>query len=247
MASPTPLPTASITRHANSSRAAARGHPAAVRARGGGLAGQRRDLLRRLGREGLHQRHDPHREGRRGRRRRQRDGAGWFRRDGDQRRSRQVERRGHRARRLHRHHRRGDPSGERRRHRRRGQRQGDHHQPVAGQGRRLRRAHRRLQRDRQHVRPHHPQHLQRAAARPAARPGLHRPVPDLRHDRAVQLRPRRAGDAGRHARIPGGQPVGRQRLVGLRVGRGGLRARSATPRTASSGSRCEDAVWGWPR
>ena len=97
-------------------------------------------------------------------------------------------------------------------------------------------------------RPDHPQHLQRHAARPAPGAGLHRPVPDLRHDRPVQLRPRRAGDPGRHARLPGRQPVGRQPVARLRAGRGARCARSpATPRTEASGSRCDGAVSAWRR
>ena len=63
-----------------------------------------------------------------------------------------------------------------------------------------------LQRLGQQGRRADPEHGQRPPARPAARARLGRPLPDLRHDRPLQLRPRRAGDARRHARLLPGQP-----------------------------------------
>ena len=95
------------------------------------------------------------------------------------------------------------------RHRRRGHRQGQHHQtwPQAKAVTFGVRTGDYSDVDQQD-RPAHPEHLQRAAARPAARAGVGRPVADLRHDRSLQLRARRAGDPGRHARLLRGQPVG---------------------------------------
>ena len=61
--------------------------------------------------------------------------------------------------------------------------------------------HRGVRREHQQERPPHPERVQRAAARAAARARLGRAVPDLRHDRTLQLRARRAGRPRRHPRL----------------------------------------------
>ena len=77
-------------------------------------------------------------------------------------------------------------------------------------------------------------------ARPAAGPGQRRPQPDLRHHRDRELRARRAGDPGRHARLP----VRRSTCTALACwlgrrdpGRHPRAVSAAGSRTASSGSR----------
>ena len=176
------------------------------------------------------------------------DRAQRLRRDGDDRRQGQVERRHHRDRRLHRDDRRGDlAQGHRRRRHRPPRSSHGHHTWPRPAGPHLRRPHRRVQRHGELLRPGHPQHLQRHPARAAPGAGLHRAVPDLRDDRSVELRPRRAGDHGRHARVPGRQPVGRQPVARLRAGRDLLRVHRLGSRTAASGSRCDGAASGWRR
>ena len=60
---------------------------------------------------------------------------------------------------------------------------------------------RRLRRQHQQVGRVPPVQRQRHPARPAAGAGQRRPQPDLRHHRDLELRARRAGDPGRHARL----------------------------------------------
>ena len=77
--------------------------------------------------------------------------------------------------------------------------------------------------------------------RPAARPGFGGPVPDLRHHRPDQLRPRRDGHArgSRDVRFLRG---GSSDLVGAVVGCRLRRRPSAGSRTRGSGSRCGAGV-----
>ena len=88
-----------------------------------------------------------------------------------------------------------------------------------------------------------PVQRQRHPARPAAGPGQRRPQPDLRHDRALELRARRAGDPGRHARLRPGQRGRAEPVARRRPGRDHLCASPAGSRTASCGNRCDDEGW----
>ncbi len=107
--------------------------------------------------------------------------------------------------------------------------------------------HRCVRREHQQDRPPHPERVQRAAARAAPRARLGRAVPDLRHDRPVQLRARRAGGARRHPRLRARQR-GRAEPVGRRHHRRHpVRGHRLRSRTGACGSRCDAGAWASPR
>ncbi len=105
-------------------------------------------------------------------------------------------------------------------------------------------------RPRRRLRRHHeqvgrvpPVQRQRHPARPPAGPGQRRPQPDLRHHRDLELRARRAGDPGRHARLLPDQRARNGPVDRWRAAWSSCVASAAGSRTASCGNRYEGAGW----
>ena len=203
------------------------------------------------GRDRLHRRHHGHPRRPDRRRRRHPDQARRFDGDPDDRGGRQVLLLGHRARQLPgrrgpRHPAQGlraAPAGRGRPPRSRRRAQGRQRRARQELRRHAHRPRRRLRRQHEQVGRVPPVQRQRHPARPAAGPGQRRPQPDLRHHRDLELRARRAGDPGRHARLLPDQRARHQPVAGWTCSWSSCVASAAGSRTASCGNRYEGEGW----